>query len=328
VIREALIGGAAAALLAAAPAWAGREDTIAIIGDTPYGDAQIASFPNDIADINADPEVKRVVHLGDIKNGSSRCDDSYFAARFADFETFDDPFVYTPGDNEWTDCHRANNGGYVPTERLAAVKSLFFPQPGRTLGVKEANVDYQSRSFPENVAWDASHVQYGLVHVVGSNDDQATWFTDRASGPETPAEHAAHVAEYTAREKAGLAWVDAIFDRAEKSKAAGVVLGMQADMWDPAAEQSAFVPYKEKIAARAAAFGKPVLLFEGDSHVFTVDRPAGMPSNLTRIVVQGSTSVPHEWLRLHVDRKDDGVFSCEVIPFGGTAHACPAPLAG
>ena len=131
---------------------------------------------------------------------------------------------------------------------------------------------------------------------------------------------------YTEREAAGLAWVDEIFDRAEKSGAAGVVLGMQADMWDPTAEQSAFGPYKEKIAERADAFGKPVLLFEGDSHVLTVDRPAGMPSNLTRVVVQGSTTVPHEWLRLHVDRKGPEVFSCEIVPFGGDAHPCPAPL--
>ena len=64
------------------------------------------------------------------------------------------------------------------------------------------------------------------------------------------------------------------------------------------------------------------------SHVLTVDRPAGMPENLTRIVVQGSTSTPHEWLRLHVDRKSEGVFSCEIVPFGGAAHSCPAPLDG
>lgn len=328
MIRAGLAAGAVAALLSAAPAWAGREDTVAIIGDTPYGDVQIANFRNDIAEINADPDVRRVIHLGDIKNGSSRCDDSYFATRFADFGTFDDPLVYTPGDNEWTDCHRASNGGYLPTERLEAVKSLFFPQPGRTLGRKAAKVDYQSRAFPENVTWDASHVQYGVVHVVGSNDDQAPWFADRASGPETAQEHALHVQEYTAREAAGLDWVDAVFDSAEKAKAAGVVLGMQADMWDPTAEQSAFVPFKEKIAARAAEFGKPVLLFEGDSHVFTVDRPAGMPANLTRVVVQGSTTVPHEWLKLLVDRTAPGVFSCEVKPFGGAAHACPAPLGG
>jgi hypothetical protein len=211
---------------------------------------------------------------------------------------------------------------------FAPAASLFFPRPGRTLGGKEVKVDYQLAALPENVNWGASHVQHGLVHVVGSNDDQVPWFTDRPSGPETPHEHALHVAEYTGREAAGLAWVDAIFDRAEKSKAAGVLLGMQADMWDPPAEQSAFVPYKAKIAARAAEFGKPALLFEGDSHVFTVDRPAGMPANLTRVVVEGSTTVPHESLKLFVDRKDPGVFSCVVKPFGGAETPCPAPLGG
>jgi len=38
------------------------------------------------------------------------------------------------GDNEWTDCHRPNNGGYNPLERLAKVRATFFPSPGRTLG--------------------------------------------------------------------------------------------------------------------------------------------------------------------------------------------------
>ncbi|MEU6787396.1 hypothetical protein ABZ912_50105 [Nonomuraea angiospora] len=40
------------------------------------------------------------------------------------FGTFDDPFVLTPGDNEWTDCHRTAAGGYAPTERLDAVRTF------------------------------------------------------------------------------------------------------------------------------------------------------------------------------------------------------------
>jgi hypothetical protein len=57
--------------------------TVAVIGDIPYGDALITEFPQDVQEINADPDVARVIHLGDIKNGSSRCDTSYFQARFA-----------------------------------------------------------------------------------------------------------------------------------------------------------------------------------------------------------------------------------------------------
>jgi hypothetical protein len=102
---------------------------------------------------------------------------------------------------------------------------------------------------------------------------------------------------------------------------------MQADMWDASGELSAFEPIKAVLAARAEAFGKPVLLLEGDSHVFTVDTPAGMPANLTRVVIQGSTNRPHEWLRLRVDPSSSQVFSCQNVEFQTRAvSACPAPL--
>jgi hypothetical protein len=307
--------------------------TLAVIGDIPYGDALIAEFPQDIQEINADSDVSRVIHLGDVKNGSTRCDTSYYLARLNDFQTFDDPLVYTPGDNEWTDCHRANNGAYNPVERLGVIRDLFFPRPGRTLGGETARVDYQSRAYPENVLWRQRGVVYGSVHVVGSNDDHAVWFTDRKDAvgsplPETRKEAGQRVREYTHREAANLDWLDTIFDVAERSDAPGLVIGMQADMWDPTAEQSAFEAVKAVIAERSEEFGKPVLLTQGDSHVFKVDRPTGMPDNLTRIVVQGSTNVPHEWTKLRVDPADPGVFSCQEIEFVTKATtSCPAPLA-
>ena len=279
------------------------------------------------------PGVRRVVHLGDIKNGSSRCDDAYFEARLADFETFADPLVYTPGDNEWTDCHRANNGGYLPTERLARLRELFFSVPGLTLG-RPAHDRFQSLAFPENVMWKQAGVQFGVVHVVGSNDDQAPWYDTRvdpltgAPLPETPDETALRAREYVAREAAALRWIDAIFDTAEKRGAPGVGLGMQADMWDgPPSNQTAFAPIKAVIADRAASFGKPVWLLEGDSHQFIRDTPPGMPANVTRIVVQGAESVPHVWLRLTVDPGSAEVFSCENVLFvTGETRPCAAPL--
>ena len=54
--------------------------TLAIIGDTPYSNPQIANFHNDVDAINNDPDVERVVHLGDIKSGSTQCTDTYFAS--------------------------------------------------------------------------------------------------------------------------------------------------------------------------------------------------------------------------------------------------------
>jgi hypothetical protein len=108
--------------------------TFGVIGDMPYGDSEIAKFPSRIQDINADSALKFVAHVGDIKNGSSVCSDEYFAKIRSEFDTFEHPLVFTPGDNEWVDCHRTNNGAYNPLERLAKLREVFFDEPGKTLG--------------------------------------------------------------------------------------------------------------------------------------------------------------------------------------------------
>ena len=83
-----------------------------------------------------------------------------------------------------------------------------------------------------------------------------------------------------------------------------------------------YEPFVSSIAQHTSAFGKPVLLFEGDSHVYRSDNPlvqgapctgdngvcsydawSSHPSynvpNLHRVVVHGST-FPLEWLKLTV----------------------------
>jgi len=149
-----------------------RPVTLAVIGDAPYGAAQVVDLPNLVADINADPQVERVVHVGDIKNGSSRCDTSYFELIAEQFESFADPLVYTPGDNEWTDCHRSNNGKYDPLERLTVLRDIFFAEPGRTLGGRAEALFTQADSdefgeLVENVAWQEARVVFATLHVVG-----------------------------------------------------------------------------------------------------------------------------------------------------------------
>jgi hypothetical protein len=99
--RALALLAAAVALMAPAAAIAKQSDppalaTLAVIGDTPYGPAQVPNFPNDMSNINADPAVTRVIHLGDIKDGSSVCSDEYFSYIRGNFDNFADPLVYTP----------------------------------------------------------------------------------------------------------------------------------------------------------------------------------------------------------------------------------------
>ena len=63
-------------------------------------------------------ELAFVVHDGDLKSGSSLCSDEVLRDMLDVFQASKTPLVYVPGDNEWTDCHRASNGGYDPLERL------------------------------------------------------------------------------------------------------------------------------------------------------------------------------------------------------------------
>ena len=262
-------------------------------------------FPALVEDINSDPQVRWVLHGGDVKNGSSTCDDARFADLAGLYGTFRDPFVLTPGDNEWTDCHRAAAGRYVPTERLEAVRDVFYPQPGRTLGQRSERVTTQASdpahaAYVENVRFTRSRVVFATVHVVGSENGLAPW-SDLVGG-DRPAER---LAEFSARQAAALAWIDEAFAEAQRTGAAGVLLLLQAE---PLATPG-FQAVRDRIAQRSAAFGKPVLLVHGDEHRYEEEPAfAGVP-NLTRLETFGDTAT--EWLRLSVDPRTPEVFRWE-----------------
>jgi hypothetical protein len=278
--------------------------TIAVIGDVPYGTAQEASFGDLIAGINADPKVRVALHVGDIKSGSTTCTDERFAAIKAAFATFEDPVVYTPGDNEWTDCHRANNGAYDPLERLATVRATFFSNPGATLGRHPMRVESQP-SLVENVRWVESRVAFATLHVIGSNNGLSPYTGLGLVDPTV-----AQTAEVEARIASVLEWIDSTFDTAAAGDLEGVVLAMQADTWSPtpASAQQAIV---DRIAQRTAAFDGQILLLQGDSHTYLADNPLGLP-NFTRVVVHGET-LPFEYLRLTINPRDDAVFTWERV---------------
>ena len=285
--------------------------TLSVIGDLPYSTAQFEAFPTWVDEINADPKVDAVVHLGDIKSGSTRCDDSYYDAILGLFDAFKDPVVYTPGDNEWTDCHRANNGGYNPLERLARIRTEFFPSRGVTLGGRKKQV-LDEPGYPENVLWMQSKAVFATLHVVGSNNSLAPWTGLGLANP-TPEQ----LAEVSARIDATIEWVDEAFDTAAANDARGVVLMMQADTFVGTNETAAgFVDILGEIEDRAAEFQGPVLLLQGDTHQFVQDTPFAGAPNVTRVVVKGSAETPgDEWLRLTIDPGAPALFRWERIPF-------------
>jgi hypothetical protein len=63
--------------------------------------------------------------VGDIAGGSD-CSDELYERRKREFDASAHPFIYTPGDNEWTDCRQKTSGKRDPIERLAKIREVFF----------------------------------------------------------------------------------------------------------------------------------------------------------------------------------------------------------
>jgi hypothetical protein len=285
----------------------------ALIGDMPYGANRETPFARLVAEINRDNDVDFVMHAGDIKAGSERCDDSLIRHRFDLYQSFQRAFVYTPGDNEWTDCHRINNGQYNPLQRLAFLRSIFFPQVGQTTGrqlrpVRSQGDDGAYSEFVENVMFRKQSVMFATVHVVGSNNDLEPWVgidpSDSCTSP-LPA----RIAEFERRQAAALAWLDEVFAAAADTK--GVFLLIQANPYNTPSNPACpggFQTFLTHLETRAKAYGKPVVLAHGDDHFFFVDQPL---TNLLFSRVQTFGEAQVHWVKVHVDPKSSGVFSIE-----------------
>jgi hypothetical protein len=269
-------------------------------GPNPGDPRQLLATPAFIDAVNRDRKVELVVHVGDIHSGSGYCTQAYNQRILDLWSEFRHPLVYTPGDNEWTDCQKSKEGGGVknsageyvdyaaghPVANLALVRSMFFPQPGVTLGKHEKHVISQAQAYDpahpsdaeyvENVMWEQSQVVFVTANIPGgSNNDDDQW----NPGAFGAAKSAPQLQEAAQRTAADLRWLDAAFAQAKARNAKAVVIVEQADMWDldgtgpSLAHIANYEPFIARIAALTKDFGKPVLLLNGDSHHYRSDNP-------------------------------------------------------
>ncbi len=245
---------------------------VILLGDMPYGPPEASHPPFEalIGAINATaPDL--VIHVGDIKSGRGPCSDAVLAEQRAWLDSLDAPVLYTPGDNEWTDCHRADAGGFDPRGRLAHLRATFFDAPGQTLGARPLPVTHQgTEGYPENARLMLGDVMVMSAHVVGSNNGFEPH--DLATAEEA-----------LARDAANRAWLAASFAAARQAGAKALILAIHGDMfefgfappWNAESflRHSGFARFAEALIAETNRFARPVLLTYGDSHVFRMFRP-------------------------------------------------------
>jgi hypothetical protein len=325
---------------------------IGLWGDLPYSTLQATTgVPNLIADMNQQ-HLAFTAHDGDLKQGSgSPCDDALYTTALARFNSLEAPAIFTPGDNDWTDCDRASNGGFNSLERLDHERQVFFSTPyslGQHRLRQEVQTDppclgFGGRTVPcvENRRWTVEGVMYATINIQGSCNN----LCDTAPDP----------AEEAARNLADVAWMKETFAEAKARGSAAVMLitqanpgwdlsdGTRAPLRDPRTlaetdgQPDGFQSFLLALRDEVVAYGRPVAYIHGDSHFFRVDKPflnakGQRLENFTRVETFGDNAANGNndvhWVKVLVDPASREVFSYQpqIVPANRTAVPAPAPL--
>ena len=364
VVLAALALGALAAGIAVGAQAKGNDKTfqyaVGLWGDMPYSDVQAQTgVPNLIADMNGQ-EVAFSVHDGDLKAGNaiagsvtpttcqSATEPNIYSQGLGYFNALEKPAIFTPGDNDWTDCDRTSNGGFNSLERLQHERQVFFSSD-LSLGRHPMRLEVQKETLcegttsltgqprfntacVENRRWTFQNVTYATLNVQGScNNLCSSGAGDPSGDPE----------EYAAREAADEQWLHETFAAAREADSAAVMIIWQADPgFDGSGFQGApkrnpttlaetdgnpdgFHDILSKLRDETVAFEKPVVLVHGDSHHFIVDKPlldvnGRRLENFTRVETFGDhtfsanpgwdTNDVH-WVKALVDPQSRDVFA-------------------
>jgi len=333
----------------------GHSYAIGLWGDLPYSDVQaLTGVPNLIADMNKQ-DLAFIVHDGDLKGGNSTansvtpttCSDPLYVQALGFFNALSSPAMFTPGDNDWTDCDRPSNGGFSSRERLDHERQLFFSTPF-SLGKHRIHQDVQSQPLckgvsgdepcVENRRWIVGRVAYATLNIQGSCNN----LCDTAPDAE----------EFMARNEADIAWMQDTFHVAKTRGLAAIMFISQGNPgWDQADGKGAPVRdpktlvetdgmpdgYKVFLSAlrdEVIAFRKPVAYVHGDTHYFRVDKPfldinGRRLENFTRLETFGDNAANGtndvQWVKVLVNSRSREVFEFQPQIVPGNRTAVPAP---
>lgn len=260
-------------------------------GDMPYAKAgDEPKMPAILHSINRAP-LDFSIFVGDIKDGSSKCTDDVYTRGQAMFNSMFKPVIYIPGDNEWTDCHRLNNGGYDALERLGHLRQVMFADQ-LSHGQQKIRLQSQADSdglYKENKRISHKGLVFATFNIPGSNNNKVLDDKDcTKKSARTLAQCEQSNAEYLARDAANIRWLSASFEAAKAAKSRGIVLAFQGDPGfdlpetedldeSKAASVSGYQTFLQQVVQETEKFDGQVLLVHGDTHFSKWTSPCTAP---------------------------------------------------
>jgi len=260
------------------PAFAKDEVVFSALGDMPYKkkEAEMLQSPNGkiyLALRKENPSV--VIHYGDFKKSKWDCTDELFLKqREQIYQLNPGKVVYTPGDNDWTDCDRKKLSlPFDELGRLQYLRELFFGKHNR---LSEKLPFFQrQKELIENSAWRIKNLQFGTLHIVGTNNARdEILMNDKERA----------LQEVEKRDKANLQWITYLFEKAKTAE--GLVIAFQADIYIPEKGKpdsictkdvrqkcDAYKVYREILERKAKEYQKPFLIIHGESDPYCFYQP-------------------------------------------------------
>ena len=244
------------------------------MGDVPYAPQEDVLLPKQIANLPADAEF--VVHVGDIKTGSTACDEAVYNKVFGMLAQTRPPVFIVPGDNEWNDCTN-------PASAWKLWEKYFMRFDRRW--------SHQFRVFrqlerEENFSFVKNGVLFLGLNIVGGRVHDAE--------------------EWKRRHADNLDWARRNLRRFGEKVSSVIIFGHA----KPNQNHNDFF---NAFAKDAAQFKKPMLYLHGDGHRWIHDRPFAAKNVLRVQVDQGGIAPPlkitvtgHATEPFHFDRRGAG----------------------
>jgi len=283
------------------------------LGDTTYAPPADNQLYGQLIDAINAAQPAFSIHVGDTK-GYGDCGGAFQESQRDFFNRFAGPVFYTPGNNEWADCWKANRGAADPTEILTLMRKVFWSKP-ESLGrvrlplARESDEIPEFAEFAENTRWTFGGATFATLNLAGTHNNQ-----------ELRVEK--YWREFVRREQANLAWVKATFVEARRAKHRAVILAFHSNPFDEKLRYDGgpFESVVKAIDTEAEAFDGQVLIVQGHYHEFVIDRPLtkldldkpGVTrQNLMRLQVYGWPDM--KAVRVSVDTSKPWVFGFEPV---------------
>lgn len=279
------------------------------IGDTPYSRFEEVALQR-VFDGQARADLAFTLHVGDIKSRNESCSDDFLAHRLALLDQSPHPLVYTPGDNEWTDCRaplpalKGMDGkglkgkgldgkrqeGKSPDDfdhwslpmgpggRLRWLRDHAFARDlslgRRSMAVERQGRDAAAAEGAEPRLPENQRWRVGPVLFctlhVVGSDNG---LAETVSKGRRHAFGRAAYADWTRRQQANARWLFDCVDLAQNSQAAALVLALHANLRFGRGADDGYARMRELIAQAAHRFRRPMLLLHGDTHLYRVGQP-------------------------------------------------------